>query len=129
MWLFRNSVFTQSTDSGSVQRKNSNPTLSLPDLFRQSIVVRVLCATVREAHVLRSTLAAPWIAGTSPAMTVLSMLNFLPQRAAMEEYPKGEGMLGVLRLLRASLDQTPPPGVAVLPHPPSPRLRWTRKAL
>jgi hypothetical protein len=45
--------------------------LSLPDLFRQSIVGRMSFVIVRDAHVLRSTLAAPWIAGTRPAMTVL----------------------------------------------------------
>jgi hypothetical protein len=42
------------------------------------------------------------------------------------EYPKGEGVVSVVRLLRPSPEQSPPTGNAVLPHPPSPRLRWTR---
>jgi hypothetical protein len=76
---------------------------------------------VRDAHVLRSTLAVQWIAGTRPAMTVLGCVEFSPSSSL------GEGVVGVARLLRASPGQAPPPGVAVLPRPPAPWLRWTRE--
>jgi hypothetical protein len=43
--------------------------LSLPDLFRQSIVGHAKPLLVRKAHVFHSIPVEKWIAGTSPAMT------------------------------------------------------------
>jgi hypothetical protein len=92
---------------------HSRYSLSLPDLFRQSIVARMTFVIVRDAHVLRSTLAVQWIAGTRPAMTVLGCKLSPSARSDGGVRRSREGVVGVVRLLRASPEQTPPPDDAV----------------